>query len=111
MNPRRWLVPLAVATVLLVGCEQTQPESADEPAQVVPVKGSDVPKVVLTAAGRLRRPDPICITPTLAASSLAVISEVVLTRALLICRGVSAGLACFTTAAAPAIIGAEKLVP
>ena len=49
MNPRRWLVPLAVATVLLVGCEQTQPESADEPAQVVPVKGSDVPKVVLTA--------------------------------------------------------------
>ena len=49
MNPRRWLVPLAVASVLLVGCEQAQAETADEPAQVVPIKGSDVPKVVLTA--------------------------------------------------------------
>jgi hypothetical protein len=49
MNARGWLVPLAVASLLLVGCEETQPESADEPAQVVPIKGSDVPKVVLTA--------------------------------------------------------------
>jgi len=50
MNPRGWLVPLVVvASVLLAGCEETQPESADEPAQVVPIKGSDVPKVVLTA--------------------------------------------------------------
>jgi len=54
MNPRGWLVPLAVASVLLVGCEETQPESADEPAQVVPIKGSDVPKVVLTADGAHR---------------------------------------------------------
>ena len=54
MNPRGWLVPLAVASVLLVGCEQTQAESADEPAQVVPIQGSDIPKVVLTAQAARR---------------------------------------------------------
>ena len=47
--PLERLFEKVVASVLLVGCEETQPESADEPAQVVPIKGSDVPKVVLTA--------------------------------------------------------------
>jgi len=49
MNPRSWLVlALMAASVLVVGCEQTQAENAEQPAQVVPIQGSDVSKVVLT---------------------------------------------------------------
>ena len=39
------------------------------------------------------------------------VSTPVLTRADLISRAVNAGLACLTSAAAPAIMGEEKLVP
>ena len=50
MNPRIWLlVALAALTVLLVGCGETQAESAEEPAKVSPIQGSSVSQVVLTA--------------------------------------------------------------
>jgi hypothetical protein len=50
MNHRIWpVVALIGASVLMVGCEQTQAESTEAPAQVVEIQGSNLKKVVLTA--------------------------------------------------------------
>jgi hypothetical protein len=51
MNHRSWLVMGLVAAGLAVaGCEQTQTMStAQKPAQVVPVRGTNLSRVILTA--------------------------------------------------------------
>ena len=51
MHRRNWLVMgLIAASVMLVGCEQTHAESAaDKPAQVTPIQGTNLSRVVLSA--------------------------------------------------------------
>ena len=46
----RWLaVALVGASLVLAGCEQTAAETAERPAQVVPVEGTDLSRVTLTS--------------------------------------------------------------
>jgi hypothetical protein len=79
MNGRSWLiVGLVAASVLLVGCEQSQAESVeDRPAQVAPVDGAGVSRVTLTAeaAGRIglqTTPVQMVSTPGAGAPNAAV---------------------------------------
>jgi hypothetical protein len=47
---RRWLaLAFVAASLVLVGCEQTVAETAERPAQVVPVEGTDTSRVTLTS--------------------------------------------------------------
>ncbi len=49
MKRRNWLVVgLIAASALMVGCEQAAPESADQPAEVQPIQGSEVSRIILT---------------------------------------------------------------
>ena len=49
MHPRRWLVVVLVAaSALFAGCEQAQSVRTEKPAEVVPIQGTDLSRVVLT---------------------------------------------------------------
>src|ERR1035437_220457 len=75
------------------------------------VDGSAVTEA-LTAAPASSLPAPIHSTSTASPNSSVVVSRAAaFTSADLICAGVYFGCACFTSAAAPAVIGVEKLVP
>src|SRR5438552_9962015 len=100
------LVPLLVIEMaLLIG----SPPAFRKPNERV--EGSAV-TVALTAAPASKRPAPMDSTSTASPKvSVAVSCAAELTKADLICEGVKSGCACFTSAAAPATRGAEKLVP
>jgi hypothetical protein len=68
---RSWLVALAIASVLAGACGQTQADTPSKPAEVVPVPGTNVSRIVLTteAAGRVGlQTAPVQTTPGAAAS-------------------------------------------
>ena len=73
--------------------------------------GGEKVTVLFTAAATSSFPDPCAPTGASFPLSVSTFATVVLTRADLICTGFQPGCFCFTSAAAPAVIGLEKLVP
>jgi len=113
---------LAMASLLETGAasESCTPKDNDERYRVSEVFSvTATVTLVATAAAVSRRPAPNHRTSagvggapdSAVVSSVRIVCAAVFTSADLICAGVNPGCACFTSAAAPATMGAEKLVP